>query len=464
MSRQVVKALGIFGGVQLVTILCGVVRTKLVAVWIGTVGVGLFGLFGAAMDMIFQLTQLSLRQSAVRDLAQAPADRVPVIAAVVRRWSLWLGMAGALLTLALAPVLSQWSFGTDEYASGFRLLSLAVLFQSLLSGEQAVMQGTDRLRLLASSSLWGAVGGLAVSVPLYKFCGVAGVVPSILAYAVITAGAAWIKRVRFSRRVRIGFGRTFAEGRAFMLLGLYMTAGAAIAAVLNYVFMSYVTNTSSAGVLGNYQAGYTLVNRYVGLIFTAMVMEYYPRLTRSIDSRMRTRAIMSHEIGLVMWCLLPLTGLFIGCERWIVGLLYSDEFMSATAYTSWAMVGTAFRAVSWSMTYVMLAKGDGKWFLITELVSGFMGLALNVAGFNMGGMTGLGVAYMLTFVVDTVMIGVVCCRRYRIVPARGVMWLTAAVVLTGCACVACEERGWWYVPVAAGLVSVWPAYRMVFRR
>lgn len=464
MSRQVVKALGIFGGVQVVTILCGIVRTKLVAVWIGAVGVGLFGLFGAAMDMIFQLTQLSLRQSAVRDMAAASTDRMPVMAVVVRRWGFWLGVFGAFVTLVFSSQLSLWSFGDTTQASGFRILSLAVLFQAILSAEQAVMQGAGRLKLLASSSLWGAVGGLLVSVPLYRYAGVAGVVPSILAYAVITAVAAWMMRVRFPHKVAVTLTQTLREGRAFVLLGLYMTAGAAIAAVLNYVFMSYITNMASAAVLGHYQAGYTLVNRYVGLIFTAMVMEYYPRLTGSIHSDMRTGVILSHEISLIMWCLLPLTGLFIGSERWIVSLLYSDEFVSATDYTSWAMVGTAFRAVSWSMTYVILAKGDGRCFLFTEVISGAMGLLLNILGCRFGGMSGLGLAYFMTFLFDTLMIGAVCRWRYGIVPKRTTMALTAMVVMSGCVCVFFENVNVWYVPVIMGVLTLWPAYRKVFRR
>ena len=44
-SRMAMKAMGLFGGVQIAGILCSIIRTKLVAMWIGPVGVGLFGLF-----------------------------------------------------------------------------------------------------------------------------------------------------------------------------------------------------------------------------------------------------------------------------------------------------------------------------------------------------------------------------------------------------------------------------------
>lgn len=77
-SRMAMKAMGIFGGVQMIGIICSIVRTKLVALWIGPVGVGLFGLFNQALDMLNTATNLGIRQSSVRDISQAhenPAEQ-----------------------------------------------------------------------------------------------------------------------------------------------------------------------------------------------------------------------------------------------------------------------------------------------------------------------------------------------------------------------------------------------------
>lgn len=68
-TSKVLKALGVFGSVQVVTILCSVIRTKLVALWIGPAGVGLITLYNSTVDLISNTTQLNLRQSAVRDIS-----------------------------------------------------------------------------------------------------------------------------------------------------------------------------------------------------------------------------------------------------------------------------------------------------------------------------------------------------------------------------------------------------------
>ena len=172
-SRMAMKAMGLFGGVQVAGILCSIIRTKLVALWIGPVGIGLFGLFNNALEMLSTGTNLGIRSSSVRDISQASEGRdtslVARMVSVVRKWSLWLGLAGALLTLMLAPMLSQLTFGDSAHIWGFVALSIAVLLQALTNGEYAVLQGSGRLKRLASVTLWGTIVGLAVSVPLFYF-------------------------------------------------------------------------------------------------------------------------------------------------------------------------------------------------------------------------------------------------------------------------------------------------------
>ena len=168
MSRIILKAMGIFGGVQVLNILCSVIRTKLVALWIGPLGVGLFGLFNQALEMINIATNLGVRNSSVRDISQAVEKRdqslIARIITVVRRWSLWLGLGGALITIAIAPLLSRISFGDYNHVWSFVALSIAVLFMALTNGEYAVLQGLSRLKRLARVTVSGTVGGLLISI------------------------------------------------------------------------------------------------------------------------------------------------------------------------------------------------------------------------------------------------------------------------------------------------------------
>lgn len=169
-NARILKVTSLFGGLQGANLVCSVIRLKLVAIWIGAAGIGLFGLLNSALETIFTLTQLGIRQSAVRDLAAANHARLPHVVCAVRRWSLVLGIAGGLLTIGLSPWLSYLTFGDKSRWWMFAALSVTVLFSAVNNGEGAVFQGMQRFRKLAACTLAGTIGGLAISIPEDVLC------------------------------------------------------------------------------------------------------------------------------------------------------------------------------------------------------------------------------------------------------------------------------------------------------
>lgn len=430
------KAMGIFGGVQMLGIVCSIVRTKLVAMWIGTVGVGLFGLFNNALEMLNTATNLSVRNSSVRDISQAVERRdstlIARIIAVVRRWSLWLGLAGATITLVLAPLLSQITFGTQDHLWGFVALSIAVLMMAITNGEYAVFQGLGRLKKLARITIYGTVTGLLVSIPLFYYLREDSVVVSIVAYAAANVFFAIVLRNKEYPAAQVTLRETVTMGSAFVRLGVFMTLGNFVNILSTYIFNAWLNTTAGTGEVGLYQAGFTLINKYTGLILTALGMEYYPRLARVAESKMKLRVFVSQEINIALLVMVPVIAVFVLLRRPIVQLLYSEEFVAILPFVSWGLVGIIFRTVSWCMAFVVLAKGSGRVFLITETISSALGLALNIVFYQRWGLVGLGWAFTVWYVVYAAMMACVYLRHYGLRLSRqclvAVVWATVLTV------------------------------------
>lgn len=453
-----IKAMGIFGGVQALNILCSVVRTKLVAWLMGSVGVGLFGLYNNALEMIVTITNLNVRSSSVRDISQkhesGDASLVARIIAVVRRWSLWLGLGGATLTMALAPALSHFTFGDSNHIWGFVALSAAVLLVALTNGEQAVLQGTQRLRRLASASMWGTLCGLLVSVPMFYWWRERSVLPSIIAYAACNAIAVYVLRNRDYPAVSVTRRETTAVGAAFVRLGIYMTIGGFATSLASYVFNAWLNHHAGTGEVGFYQAGYTLINRYTGLLFTALGMEYYPRLARVADSPKRLRIFVSQEINIAMMVLAPVAATFILFRSQIVWLLYTEEFKVILTYISIGMVGMTFRALSWCMAFVILARGDGKTYVMTESLSAVAGLVLNIVCYTHWGITGLGLAFTLWYIFYTLVVAWVYYRRYHLSLSRGTLVGILSTLAVTSAMAATQEHNLLWLAVTITAITV----------
>lgn len=464
-SRMAMKAMGLFGGVQVMGILCSIIRTKLVALWIGPVGIGLFGLFNNALEMISTGTNLGIRSSSVRDISQATENNTPGIVArmiaVVRKWSLWLGLAGALLTLSMAPVLSQLTFGDGAHVWGFVALSIAVLLQALTNGEYAVLQGTARLKRLASVTLWGTITGLAVSIPLFYLLRERSILPSIIAYAVALAAFAWIFRSREYPAVKVSRGETYEMGKGFVKLGIFMTLGNFASILASYAFNAWLNVNAGTEAVGFYQAGYTLINKYTGLILTALGMEYYPRLAKVVDSRLRLRAFVSQEINVAITVMAPVVALFILLRELVVWILYTPEFNVILTFVSWGMIGTVLRTLSWCLAFTILAKGDGKTYLWTEVASAVINLVLNILFYHWWGLTGLGIAFLVSYVLYTIIVAVVYFKVYRLTVSSASLYNLLWTLAVAAAVMVCMETGHTVVAAIITAVSLAVAGRQI---
>ncbi len=455
-SKVVLKAMGIFGGVQVLNILCSLIRNKLVAMWIGPAGVGLFGIFNQALEMLNTATNLGVRNSSVRDISQAVEKRdssmISRIITVVRRWSLWLGLGGALITMAIAPLLSRLTFGDFNHIWHYVALSAAVLFMALTNGEYAVLQGLSKLKKLARVTVSGTLGGLLISIPMFYFLREDSVLPSIIVYALCVMAAALFTKDKEFPKAKVTSRETVSMGADFIKLGVFMTLGSFVAMLASYIFVSWLNITSGKETVGFYQAGYTLVDKYAGLVFVALGYEYYPRLARVAGSSMRLRVFVSNQINLSFMVLTPCLLAFILLRSHLVWLLYSKEFLVILTYISWGVVGTVLRATSWCFSFVMLAKGDGKIFLITESLDAVIGLTLNIVCFSLWGVDGLGFAYIAWFACYTIIVGVVYFRVYHLTISIKCLRNLVATLLVCIAAVLAMQHSLW--PVAAAIFII----------
>ena len=448
-SRMAMKAMGIFGGVQVIGILCSIIRTKLVALWIGPVGIGLFGLFNNALEMLSTGTNLGIRSSSVRDISQATDRRDQALKArmvtVVRKWSMWLGLAGALLTLMLAPLLSHITFGDSEHIWGFVALSVAVLLQALTNGEYAVLQGLSKLKKLAKVTVSGTIGGLLISIPMFYLWREDRVLPSIIAYALCVMAAAFILKDKEYPAAQVSRHEAVVMGADFIKLGVFMTLGTFVTMLASYIFVSWLNITGGKEMVGFYQAGYTLIDKYAGLVFVALGYEYYPRLSRVAHSSQRLRVYVSNQINITFMVLTPCLLAFILLRSHLVWLLYSGEFLVILTYISWGVVGTVLRAMSWCLSFVMLAKGDGKIFLITESLDAVIGLVLNIVCFSLWGVDGLGYAYLAWYAIYTIIVAVVYFKVYHLTLSVKCLRNLGATLVVCIAAVLAMQYGTWYI-------------------
>ena len=205
--------------------------------------------------------------------------------------------------------------------------------------------------------------------------------------------------------------------------------------------------------VGHYQAGYALVNRYSELFFAAIGMEYYPRLAGVAQSRHRVDVFVSQEVAITLWLLVPVIIVFMLCRTLVVDLLYAPDFYAMIPYISWCMVGLVFKGASWCLAYVILAKGESKVYLATELSSSALCLVLNIAFFELWGLKGLGVSYAVWYLLYLLMVGAVYVKKFSIALRREMLLHVAYATAMALGALLAVESGYYAVAVVLAVVS-----------
>lgn len=96
----------------------------------------------------------------------------------------------------------------------------------------------------------------------------------------------------------------------------------------------------------------------------------------------------------------------------VLKILYSDEFIAANEYISWACLGMMLRLASWVISFLFVAKAESKLFMINELSANLYYLVFSLIGYKILGLTGLGIAFALEYIVYFIQCYLIARKRY----------------------------------------------------
>jgi O-antigen/teichoic acid export membrane protein len=95
---SILKYTALFGGVQGLAIVVGLVRNKIIAVLLGTDGMGLQSLFNSTIKLVSDSTNMGISMSAVKylssELSSGDDDKINGAVKVIRSWSFLAALIG----------------------------------------------------------------------------------------------------------------------------------------------------------------------------------------------------------------------------------------------------------------------------------------------------------------------------------------------------------------------------------
>ena len=413
---HVLKFTGLFGGVQGLNVVIGLVRNKFVALLLGPGGMGLVSLFNTTVQLISQATHLGISFSAVRHISEyydaENTEKVAHYVKVVRGWCLLTALVGMLVCVVLGPFLSSATFSWGDHTLHFVLLAPAIGMIAITGGETAILKGQRKLGALALVQIVAALASLVISIPIYYFFWQAGIVPVIVLMAFVTMCATlW-----FSLRLfPLQFGGTYGilgEGMEMIRLGVAYTLAAVIGTASEMLIRSYLNVVGDLDVLGLYNAGYMLTITYAGMVFSAMETDYYPRLSAVQHDIRATNETVNRQMEVSLLLVSPMLAALIIALPVVVPLLFSQEFLPVVGMAQVAALAMYMKVLTLPVAYITLARGYSLSYLFLETSYFVAFVILIFFGYRYWGLFGTGVAITLAHVFEFLLVNAYAYKKY----------------------------------------------------
>lgn len=437
--KDSLKATTLFGGVQIYNILIQLIRSKFVALLLGPSGMGIYNLFSSTTVTISTITSLGLTRSSVRNIAEIESTNNPQrlleVIAVFRKLVWFTGLIALLFCLLFSKLLSIWTFGSTNYSLGFAILSLSLLFQQLTSGQTTVMQGLRKYRIMAKSNVVGNTIGLLITIPLFYLFEIDAIVPVLIISSIISLVVSiyYYKKLNISN-VYISREVIKKDGGNMIYMGVALSITSVIGVIASYVLRVFIERNGGLSDVGLFAAGYSIVYTYVGLVMNAMTTDYYPRLC-SVNTEIQIFSeIINNQMNIGFTILAPLITIFAIFIRLIVIILYSEEFSPVEGMMYWAMFSTYFQMFALCLSHTFLAKGDYKFYISSELLSNLYVIPSQFLGYYYGGLTGLGIAFLVGYFIYAIQVYAICSYRYKVNINRETIYVFLKYLPTIVAC------------------------------
>jgi len=411
---QILRSTAVIGASYLATIFISMVRMKIVALFLGPAGIGLFGIYGLVIDLAVAIAGLGVVSSGVRQISEANGSgdrqRIGATVAAVNGMVLALGITGAIGLALLSMPVALVTFGDSVHVAAIALLGLAVLFKLIGASPMTVLQGLRRTRDLAMANVALTLAGALVTVAFIVAFGEAGIAPSLVAGAAAAYVVAWL----YARRadvVRVPVLPAIRDqARPLLRLGFVFMVSTLLSVGSAYVIRIIILRTEGVHAAGLYQSAWALAALYAGFVLQAMGTDFYPRITEVAQDNQTCNRLVNEQARVSLLIAGPGVIGTIALAPIVLSVFYSQLFVEAQTLLRWLALGMMLRVVAWPMGYIVLAKGAERPFFWTEVAAALVQVGLAAVLVPWIGIDGAGLAFVGLYVWHTLIIYLVVRR------------------------------------------------------
>ena len=395
----IIKSTGIIGGAELISNVFGVIRTKIIAVLLGPAGLGIIGLFLSTLEIIKNITGLGIGFSSIKDIAAVPGspNKVARSVSILRNWIWFTGSAGMLLAIIFRKLISQITFGSESYSNAIALLSVTILLGTISDGQVGILQGLRRMDKMAKVKIGSSLTALFLALPFLYYYRYDGIVTYLIVISFSALILTWFyEGMEKIKHVKIPLNNTIREGVGMVKLGFFTVLAGLSTLGTMYLVRILISREMGIEAVGIFQAAWSISVMYLASVLNAMSADYFPRLCSENTRPERMNILVNEQTEMVLLISGPVIIIMLSFMNILVPLFFSEKFISAVDILQWQVVGSIPEIIFWPISFILLALGKGKLFIILNIFVNLSYLVITWFMLKVWGLEAVGIAHLFS--------------------------------------------------------------------
>jgi PST family polysaccharide transporter len=372
------------------------VLNKVVAVYIGPIGVALVGQFTNFFGIITNIGSGGIETGVIKYVAENQGNETNTrkLISTAAFAMTFCSLLTALVVFLFASYFSNLIFKSQEYKFILYLVSLFLVLVSIKGLLMAVLNGHKEVIKYTWVNIITSLSTLVLSLLLvakYQLTGVliALVVCQFIGFIItlfFTVKYHWFKIAYFFQYFDKKVLKNLSAYSIMTLVGSFSFP------FTLFLVRDYIGNHLSWKEAGYWQGVWMISEGYLVFITAGLSFYYLPRLSEITDKKeFRSEIIRSSKIAIPIVSAMALFIFLV--KRPLVNILFTSEFKPMLPLFKYQLLGDVIRIAGWIFSYQIISKGMTRLFIFTAVIFNFSFVILSVLFLRSFGLEGVSLAF-----------------------------------------------------------------------
>jgi PST family polysaccharide transporter len=359
---EIIKVITLLGMRHLSGAIYGLIRSKLLAYFIGPIGVGLFSQAKTFLQFLDQISTFGSKGGVLKTIADYKNDEDhKKLTSFIGGVLVFFGLTGTIISIVcifFSTSISNWIFNDAQYAWIISIVSVASVFYIEYYLIYLIFQGISKWNKYFLVSIIGDIVSTLITAAAIIYWNIKGAIFSFLFCNTLLFLISFIALNRTFKEEKIpGFKSASLSISSIRQLTRFigpLSTKAFVEYASLLLLRSEIIRQIGMNASGIFQIAYGTSILYME-IFSQLLFSYgIPKLTTHVGSYLEMNKVQNNLLRLGIIILSPLTLLLLVSRQFWIPLLYDFSFLSAASLLIWQFSGDILRIIRTSITSSLL--------------------------------------------------------------------------------------------------------------